>query len=712
MPPFRPCEPRTTNTNHGSNHEETMAEFLLEIGSEEIPSGYIEDGLRELARLTGERLREARIELGQGLETFGTPRRLVLVGRDIGSRQPDTVQEVTGPPVKAAYDPEGRPTRAAEGFAKKQGVAVEDLGTVDTPKGAYVFVRKEIAGRPASDVLAEVVPGVIRDLPWPKSMTWGSVGFHFARPIHWVVALLDGVVVPFEVAGAASGSTTRGHRFMAPDPFEVRGVDDYFERLPAARVMVDPEERKAEVARLAREAVASVSGEAVLDPDLVATVANLVEVPSAVCGGFDRAFLELPDPVIITPMAEHQRYFAVRDAEGRLMPHFVAVNNTLARDPDVVRKGHERVLRARLSDAHFFFAEDRKRPLLDRLEDLESVIYQAELGTSHEKVLRFTRVAEHVAAETIPERLDDVRLAARLAKCDLVTEMVGEFASLQGTMGEVYARMDGHPEEVCRAVREHYLPVRSGSELPESAVGAVVGVADRLDTIVGCFAIGQEPSGAADPFALRRHALAILRILEDRSWDLSLRDLVTHALEGLEGKVAFDAAETAERVLAFFRERYRHRMLGKGHAQDAVEAVLAARFDRIPGLRSGIGDLERFKATAEEFDSLVLAFKRVTNILKSGEGRFEVAPDRFREACERELWEAVQGMETDVLELVAAGKDREALERMAALRAPVDAFFEGVEVLTREDEQLRQNRVGLLQRVSRLFLTVADFSRL
>jgi glycyl-tRNA synthetase beta chain len=688
-----------------------MAEFLLEIGTEEIPSGYIEDGLRQLRELTGERLREERIEIGKDLEACGTPRRLVLVGRTVGSRQPDTVQEVTGPPVKAAWDAEGRPTRAAEGFAKKQGVALEDLGTVDTSKGAYVFVRKEISGRPAAEVLAGLLPGVIRDLSWPKSMTWGSVGFPFARPIHWVVALLDGSVVPFDVAGVTSGRTSRGHRFMAPEPFEVRGVEDYFERLRGARVMVDPEERKAEVARLAWEAAASVSGEAVLDPDLVATVANLVEVPSAVCGGFDRGFLELPDPVIITPMAEHQRYFAVRDGEGRLMPHFVAVNNTLARDPDVVRRGHERVLRARLSDADFFFAEDRKRPLLDRLKDLESVIYQAELGTSYEKVLRFTRIAEHVAAETVPDLVDDVRLAARLAKCDLVTEMVGEFASLQGTMGEVYARMDGHPDEVCRAVREHYLPVRSGGELPETAVGAVVGVADRLDTIAGCFAVGQEPSGAADPFALRRHALAILRILEDRGWDLSLRNLVAHALEGLEGKAAFDAAETVERVLSFFKERYRNRMLGEGHAQDVVEAVLAARFDRIPGLLAGIEQLERFRKTSEEFDSLVLAFKRVTNILKKQQERYAVDPGLFREACEEELWRACRDMESDVPGLVASGKDREALERMAALRKPVDAFFEGVEVLTREDERVRQNRVGLLQHISRLFLNVADFSR-
>jgi glycyl-tRNA synthetase beta chain len=687
-----------------------MPEFLLEIGTEEIPSGYIEDGLRELKRLMEVRLAEQRIDVGPGFAACGTPRRLVLSGRAIGARQPDTVREITGPPAKAAYDDRGNPTRAARGFAAKHGVPVEKLESIETPRGAYVFVRMEVPGRPASDVLAEIVPGVIRDLPWPKSMTWSDIGFHFTRPIHWLVALLDGEVIPFEVAAVRSGRTTRGHRFMSPEEFEVTGVEDYFERMPKARVMVSQEDRRSEVVRLAGEAAASVFGEADLAPELVATVANLVEYPSAVCGSFDRAFLDLPDPVIITPMAEHQRYFAVRDSEGRLMPNFVAINNTLARNPDVVRRGHERVLRARLSDANFFFREDRKRPLLERLEDLKSVIYQAELGTSLEKVERSVCVAEHVADRVVPDRLEDVRLAARLAKCDLVTEMVSEFASLQGVMGEVYARMDGHPEEVCRAVREHYLPVRAGGELPETVLGSVVGVADRMDTIAGCFAIGQEPSGAADPFALRRHALAILRILEAREWDLSLRDLISTALYGLRDKVSFPHADTLDRVLGFFRERYRNRMLGEGYAQGVIEAVLSARFDRVPRLRSAILELERFMKSSDEFESLVLTFKRVTNILKKQEGRYDVSVELLLEDCEQALWKTFMDVEPEVLRLVRDGEDYAALNRLASLRKPVDDFFEGVEVLARGDSGLRENRVGVLQQVSRLFRNVADFS--
>ncbi len=686
-------------------------QLLLEIGTEEIPSGYIEDGLHELKTLAGIRLGEARVEMGGGLETSGSPRRLVLVGRGLAETQEDSVEEVTGPPVKAAYDPDGNPTKAALGFAKKQGVPVEALGRIETPKGDYVHFTREIPGRPTIEVLAELLPGVIRDIPWPKSMRWGSLGFFFVRPIHWIVALLGQEVIPFELAGIRSGNRSRGHRFMSPGSFVVGGVEDYFRKLGEAYVLVDPEKRKEEVRRVAGEAAAGVAGEAVLEPDLVATVAHLVEFPSAVCGGFAPEFLDLPDPVLITTMAEHQRYFAVREASGGLMPNFVAVNNTLARDESVVRRGHERVLKARLKDADFFFKEDRKRPLEERLEELGSVIYQAKLGTSCRKVMRFTRLAEYLAAQVSFERVQEVREAARLAKCDLVTEMVKEFPSLQGVMGEVYARLDGHPDPVCRAIREHYMPVKAGGNPPEGLLGALVGVADRMDTIAGCFAIGEEPSGAADPFALRRHALAVIRILEQRGWDFSLGELAGESLKGLQGTADFDFQAVLERLMDFMKERYRNRMLQEGYGHDVVEAVLSVRFDRIPRLRPAMDALNRFKESSMEFQSLVLAFKRATNILKNEERACEVDPGRFGEQCEKDLWAAYEQVSGEVGDLVEKGLDYEALERLAALREPVDAFFDGVEVLTREDDLTRENRVGLAQRVSGLFLSVADFSR-
>lgn len=688
-----------------------MAQFLLEIGTEEIPSGYIEDGLKTLKELTEARLKEARIEMGQGLHTLGTPRRLVLMGRELGARQPDDVKEITGPPVSASFDADGNPTKAAMGFAKKQGVSVEELGRLETPKGEYLYLKKDIPGRSTGEVLSELLPEVIRDIPWPKSMRWGAVGFLFARPIHWITALLDGVVVPFEVADVRSGSSSCGHRFMAPEVFDVRGIDDYLEKIANAKVVVDPEARKDKVSGIVKAAAETVSGEAVLDSDLVDTVAHLVEFPSAVCGGFDESFLSLPDPVIITPMAEHQKYFAVRDKEGRLLPNFVAVNNTIARDDSVVRRGHERVLRARLSDADFFFKEDRKRPLLERLEDLKDVIYQSELGTSYEKVERFTELAAYISDHVAHEKRERVLTAARLAKCDLVTEMVGEFPSLQGTMGEEYARLDGHPGEVSAAVREHYMPIRSGEDLPNGEIGAIVSVADRLDTISGCFAIGQEPTGAADPFALRRHALAILRILENRAWDISLDSLIDRALDGLGHKVSFDAREMRARIASFFMERYRNRMVQKGYDADVVDAVISAGFDRIHRLVSGIEHLGRFVKTSEEFESLVLTFKRVNNILKKQEGLYEVNPSLFQEECERRLWQIYGELREDVLDLIENREDGKALDLLATLRRPVDEFFEGVEVLTKDDQRLRENRVGMLQYISRLFLRVADFSR-
>ena len=491
-----------------------FAELLLEIGTEEIPSDYLVNALRALKGLAEGYMRDNRIEVAKALCTHGTPRRLILFCEAVAHRQDDVVQEVTGPPGKAAFDEKGNPTKAALGFARKQGVSVDDLELVQTPKGEYLYVKRHVPGRRTIDVLSEIVPKMIGDIPWPKSMRWGSVGFSFVRPVHWVLATLNGEVIPFEVAGVKSGNRTHGHRFMAPDVIEVSGLQDYLQKMKQSFVVIDRKEREGEVEKIVMKAAEAVSGSPMKDPELVTTVANLVEFPSAICGSFDDEFLKIPDPVLITAMKKHQKYFAVRDGEGRLMPNFIAVNNTVARNESVVRRGLERVLRARLADADFFFREDRKRSLEDRLDDLKDVIYQAELGSSSAKVERFTRLAVYLAEKIAPEKVDDVRLAARLCKCDLVTEMVMEFPSLQGVMGKEYARLDGHPEEVCQAIHMHYLPTRSGDELPSATLGAIVGVADRMDTITGCFAIQLEPTGAADPFALRRHALAIIRITE------------------------------------------------------------------------------------------------------------------------------------------------------------------------------------------------------
>jgi glycyl-tRNA synthetase beta chain len=686
-------------------------ELLLEIGTEEIPSGYLEDGLRGLKSLAEASFEENRIDLAGDLHTYGTPRRLVLIGKDIAERQEDLVREVTGPPKSVAYDKEGKPTKAALGFAEKQGVSVESLECLDTSKGEYVYIKNRIPGRPTEEILEECLPRIIADITWPKSMRWGSVGFSFVRPIHWVVALFNGKVIPFEVGGVKSGRTSRGHRFMGSQAIEVLSIEDYYQKMGKSFVLVDQREREKAVERLAREAARTVGGVPAEDPELITTVANLVEYPSAVCGSFDDAFLNIPDSVLITAMKEHQRYFSVYDEEGKLMPNFVAVNNTVAEDESVVQRGHERVLRARLADAGFFFEEDRKRPLGERLEDLKGVIYQAELGTSYAKVQRFTKLAEYLAETVLPERVDDVKTVAGLCKCDLVTQMVNEFPSLQGVMGEEYARIEGYSGEICSAINEHYLPIRAGDRLPISKIGAVVGCADRLDTIAGCFAIGLEPSGSADPFALRRHSLAIIRIIEDMGWDISLRKFIEKALLVLSEGIRFEKDNVFARVIEFFRERYKQMMLRSDYESDLIEAVISVEFDRINQLGSRIDHLKRFVSESEEFQALALTFKRVSNILKKQEIPFDVDPALFKETIESSLWETYQTLKEDIYQCLEKRDYYQALSLMARLRKPVDEFFDGAEILIKDDQALRENRVGLLQHLSMLFLKVADLSK-
>ncbi len=686
------------------------AELLLEIGTEEIPAGYLENGLKELKRLAEACLKEDRIDVTGAIDVYGTPRRLVLMATGVSEKQRDLVQEVTGPPRKVAYDQNGAPTKAAEGFARKQGVSVDDLRTIRTPKGEYLYVKQEIPGRATPEILAERLPGIIGEIPWPKSMRWGKIGFPFVRPVHWIMCLFDGRVVPFEAAGVESGSTTLGHRFMAPEAVNVSSIADYRKSMENAFVVLDPHGRQEVVSKAVRDAAAGVGGVPADDPELVQTVANLTEYPTAVCGSFEKAFLDLPDAVLITAMREHQKYFAVYDETGALMANFVAVNNTRTRDESVVCRGHERVLRARLSDADFFLKEDRKRPLMDRLEDLKQVIYQAQLGTSYAKVMRVEALTEYMAEKVLPKQVDRAKLTARLAKCDLVTHMVIEFPSLQGAVGKAYAALEGYDADIASGIYDHYLPLKAGGTLPRSGIGAVVGMADRLDTIAGCFSVGLEPTGKADPFALRRHALAVIRIVEDSGWDLSFKELVKEALSLLQSEIEFDFDDTFTRIIGFIRDRYKNMMLRAGYASDLVEAAICGEFDHILSLRPKMEQLKKFTLSSDEFAPLALTFKRVNNIIKKQERIFSVDPERFREDAERDLWRTYQSLKDDVGECVRKSAFLEALEIMARLRTPVDQLFDNVEILT-EDQSLRENRVGLLQLISAFVLTVADFSK-
>lgn len=689
-------------------------ELLLEIGTEEIPAGFIPSALEELAASFRRLMEQERIALGEVI-TWGTPRRLTLVAKDLAESQAEVTQEIIGPPKAVAFDAEGRTTSAALGFAKAQGVSAGDLIEVDTPRGVYLAVRRRTAGRPTRERLQETLPGLILGLGFPKSMRWGSLTITFARPIHWVLARFGGEVVSFPCGDVVSGGVTYGHRFLAPQAIEVTDSAAYVAALGRASVIVDPAARRAHLEAELAKAAAQVGGEVVPNPGLVEENTFLVEYPSVVCGHFEEQFLALPDEVLITCMREHQRYFSLRGKDGKLLPHFLAVNNTLARDPDLVRQGHEWVLRARLSDAMYFYQADIKVPLEKWVEELKGVVFHSLLGTSYEKMERFRELTSYLEKNVSGDidlgvlNPEYVRRAATLCKADIVSEMVGEFPSLQGVMGLVYAKKAGEPEEVAQALFTHYLPRHAGDELPPDLIGALVGMADRLDTICGCFGVGLIPTGAADPYGLRRHALAIIHTLLDKRLHLDLPAIIRKSLEILQAKTTRPQEEVAPEVLDFFQTRLQHLLLGEGFDFETVAAVLAAGCRDVVEAADKVRALEEIRQSPD-FPALAVAFKRVINISQGATPR-EVSAGLFEHPEEKLLLEATVLMEQ---EAAAALENRDypgVCRALAKLKDPVDNFFDKVLVMA-EDPKLRQNRLALLARISQTFLQMADFSRI
>jgi glycyl-tRNA synthetase beta chain len=683
------------------------SELLLEIGTEEIPARFLPPVLEEMAASFRSLMAQEQIAVG-AIDTWGTPRRLALVARDLAEAQANTEAQELGPPKAVAFDAAGKPTPAAVGFAKKQGVAVGDLIEVDTPKGVYLAVSRRTQGRATGERLKELLPTFILGLSFPKSMHWGSETTTFARPIHWVLALFQGQVVPFALADVTSGAVTYGHRFLAPQAVTVQDAASYVAALQK-NVLVDPAARRAHLEKELAQAAAGVGGEVVPNSGLLEENTFLTEYPSVVVGSFDKKFLQLPDEVLITSMREHQRYFSLRGQDGKLLPHFIAVNNTLTRNPDVVRQGHERVLRARLSDAMYFYQVDAKVPLEDRVEALKGVMFHSSLGTSYEKMARFRELAVTLARQVSPDLVDQVRRAATLAKADITTEMVGEFPSLQGVMGEKYSLLTGEDPQVAEAIFTHYLPRHADDILPPGPVGALVGIADRLDTICGFFGVGLVPTGAADPYGLRRHALAVIRILRAQGLHLDLPEAVMAALDLLKGKISRSPEETGLEVLDFFQTRLQHLLLAEGLNHETVAAVLAAGGRDVVDAAAKALALEEVRQS-RDFPALAVAFKRVINISRGAEaGKIDDLLLEYPE--ERLLLEATALMESEV---AAALENRDypaACKALANLRGPVDAYFDKVMVMA-EDERVRRNRLSLLARISGTFLQMADFSRI
>ncbi len=699
-PPVSSAPPPGTGERH---------DLLIEIGTEELPPKALHRLATAFCDGIGEGLTKAGLEF-TSIRPFATPRRLAVLVGGLIDQQPDRTIERRGPALTAAFDESGLPTRAAQGFAASCGVTVDELDRLENDKGAWLLFRTVEPGRPAAALLPEIVENSLKQLPIPKRMRWGDHPAEFVRPVHWVLLLHGDRPIDADILGLPSVRTTRGHRFHQPELLHVAVPADYEELLHTKGWVIADFERRRQAIHGQVEALASeLGGQAVLDPELLDEVTALVEWPVAIAGEFDRRFLEIPPEVLIASMKGHQKYFHVVDQEQRLMPCFIAVSNIDSRDPDQVREGNERVIRPRLSDAEFFWNQDRRQPLAGRLESLKEVVFQERLGTLYDRSLRIGRLAETLARESGGDTEKAAR-AGLLCKCDLMTEMVGEFPELQGIMGRYYALHSGENEEVAQALDEQYMPRFAGDRVPDTPTGQRLSIADKLDLLTGIFSIGQSPSGDKDPFALRRAALGALRIIIECNLDIDLERALHHAAAGYPHD--FERNGIVEKVFHFMMERLKRYYQEQGYGADLFEAVLSRRPTRPSDFDRRIRALAVFRKLPEA-ESLAAANKRIANILRQAETVIpqQVDATLLEDDAEKRLARMVAEMETQVQPLFAEGEYERALTRLAALREPVDEFFDRVMVMV-EDEALRNNRLALLQRLHDLFLRVADLSRL
>jgi glycyl-tRNA synthetase beta chain len=703
--------------------KEKRVELLFEVGCEEIPAGMLAKAEEELRTNISKLLSAENLSDGVEVETFSAPRRLTAWVRGLLAKQPNVEAEVTGPPKSVAYDSVGAPTRAALSFAEKQRAHVNDLYLMQTAKGEYLAARQIKLGRTAEQILQAILPRAVHDLTWPRSMTWtGLEGARFIRPIRWVVAVLNGKSLKLSVAGIAAGNTTRGHRFLGSSSIRVKNFSDYEKRLHSNGVIVRPSRREDKIAK-ELEAHAKRSGLHIHeDAELRKLVTYLNEFPSVIHGAFDPAFLSLPDEILVTVMRGHQKYFAVEKKNGELAPHFLAVINVDKDSKGLIRAGHERVLRARFADAQFFWEADQKCRLADYLPKLERVTYESRLGSYRDKVERVRSIARWLTEQwfnlgMLQAHVAEADRAAELAKCDLATEMVREFTELQGIVGGLYARAQGEPDEVADAVYDHYRPVGLDDPIPRNVTGCAVALADKLDSVVGCFAVGVVPTGSSDPYALRRAALGIVKIVLDRKLALSLSLAIGAAAKALltqkpkRGVIPAQEAQILEFILDRAKFVFRER---EGYGYDEVSAVFRAGADDLVDAQKRLASLKAIRKS-KNFEPLAVSFKRIRKILEKagvaiGDGR-RVNPELFENAAERELYSAVRDAASKVQALKRAGKYQEALETIAGLRKSVDQFFDGVMVMA-ENEAVRNNRLTLLAELLREFTTVADFSEL
>lgn len=685
-------------------------DYLLEIGVEELPARLAEQLIDQLQQAGEKMLKENRIDF-ERVAAFTTPRRMTLYVEGIAAEQADLVEEVKGPPRKAAFDQSDQPTKAATGFARSQKVPVSSLVVRSTPAGEYVFAEKRIEGRPVAAVLSEQIPVLIKGLSFSRPMRWGDLDFRFIRPIRWLLSLLGSEVVDFELGGLKPGRLTYGLRNFSSDPLTIDSVKEYFKKLKDVSVILDQEERKQMIWDLSQEEADLVEGQVLPDDDLLEEITHLVECPTPLSGSFDSRFLKLPPEVVITPMREHQRYFPVWDERGKLLSHFIACANGPV-NKELVRRGNEKVLRARLQDAEFFFLEDLKTPLEENVEKLKKVVHMEGLGTVYDKVQRLVSISRHLSHVLgLTENQREVaERAAYLSKADLVTSVVFEFPELQGIMGGYYAKVSQENKDVCRAIRDHYMPRFAGDKVPISKPAAVVAMADKIDNLTGCFALGLEPTGSQDPFALRRQALGICHIILYQEFNFSLEELISTAYQNYaDMKLAYSLDEVKAHMMDFFQARLRFLFLNSGYAYDAVEASLGPSLDRILLVKMRLEAITVMRHKPE-FEFLLTAYTRASHLARQAEGN-EIDPILLSEDGERELYEAWMKIKKMVVRLLEQGKYREALLRGAALAGPLDRFFTQVMVMV-DDTAVRRNRLALLKDIADILGELGDLEKI
>jgi len=688
-------------------------DLLIEIGTEELPPKALKRLSEAFGTGIGEGLKNADLAHGE-VSLYASPRRLAVLVKGLVEAQADKTIERRGPALLAAFGEDGCPTKAAEGFARSCGLSsVDDLDRIETDKGAWLMYRAEQPGRPTIELIPDMVRTALDKLPIPKRMRWGALEAEFVRPVHWAVLLFGNEMIETKILAVTSGRETRGHRFHHPDTLYIAEPEGYAPLLETEGfVVADFAVRREAVRAQVLEAAEALGGNAVIDESLLDEVTAMVEWPTAIAGDFEERFLDVPAEALISTMKTNQKYFHIVDANGKLMPHFITVANINSRNPELVREGNERVIRPRLSDAEFFWTQDRKHRLDSHIERLKTILFQKQLGTLYDKVERVAGLAGDIADSLDASRVWAER-AAWLAKCDLMTEMVYEFPELQGIMGRYYALHDGEAEEVALAQDEQYMPRFAGDELPATPTGQALAIADKLDTIVGMFGIKQPPTGSKDPFALRRAALGLLRIIIERQLPLDLPALIGRAVEGLGERLT--AKDVAPQVFDFMMDRLRAYYHDSGVSPDVFDAVHAQRPTQPHDFDRRVRAVNHFRSLAEA-DSLAAANKRISNILRqAGEKGIEVPSEvdtaRLVEAAEKTLADRLNELEQEVTPLFDARDYEPALARLADLREAVDCFFDDVMVMV-DDEALRANRLALLARLRNLFLRVADLSRL